>query len=136
MSAGAITLADITSANWSFALDLSEGGLAGAGIGKIVEGTDDIDQCIGIILSTPLGSDPLRPTFGLDQGLYIDVPISIMASKLAGPAKLALETWEPRIIVDEVQVSQIPAELGHVQVIVLWRLASNPTAQFSTNVIL
>lgn len=136
MGAGAITLADISSANWSLALDSTEGGASGAGIGNVVQGTDDIDQCIGIILSTPLGSDPLRPTFGLDQTLYVDVPIAILPSKFVGPAKIALETWEPRITVDSITVAQDLSNLGHVVVTVYWRFKANPTQQFNTQVIL
>jgi phage baseplate assembly protein W len=136
MSAGAITLADIQTANWSLALDGSEGGALGAGIGNVVEDVADIDQCIQIIISTPLGSDPLRPTFGLDEGLYVDVPIAIMANKLVGPAKIALETWEPRITVDRITISQDPENLGHVTVTVNWRLKASPTQQFTTTVIL
>lgn len=136
MSAGAITLVDIKSANWSLALDNSEGGASGAGIGKVVQGTDDIDQCIGIILSTPLGSDPLRPTFGLDPALYIDVPLAIVASKIVGPATTALETWEPRITVDQITVAQSSENIGHIIVTVYWRLKANPTTQFNTAVTL
>jgi uncharacterized protein len=136
MSAGAITLVDIASANWSLALDGTEGGASGAGIGNVVQGTADIDQCIGIILSTPLGSDPLRPLFGLDPALYVDVPLNIVASKFVGPATAALEEWEPRITVDRITVTQAADNIGHISVTVYWRLASNPTTQFNTTVIL
>lgn len=136
MSAGAITLADITNAYWSLALDASEGGISGAGIGNVVQGNDDIDQCIGIILQTPLGADPLRPTFGLDQALYIDVPIAIVPSKVVGPAKLAIETWEPRILVDQISVVQSPNNMAHIVVTVLWRYKTAPAQQFSTPVTL
>jgi len=64
MPAGAITLADITSADWSLMLDSP--GQPGAGIGNVVMGVDDVDQCIAIILTTPKGTDVLRPTFGTD----------------------------------------------------------------------
>ena len=55
MPAGAITLADITSADWSLELGT---------IGGVVQGIADVEQCLGIIVTTPRGSDPLRPTFG------------------------------------------------------------------------
>jgi len=72
MPAGAITLNDIASADWSLMLDSSSpSGRSGSGIGQVVEGVADINQCIGIILSTPKGSDPLRPTFACDLWRWI-----------------------------------------------------------------
>lgn len=136
MSAGAITLADITNAYWSVALDATQGGLPGAGIGSVVQGNADIDQCIGIILQTPLGADPLRPTFGLGQTLYIDVPMAMLPSKLVGAAKTAIETWEPRILVDQISIVQSPNNIAHVIVTVAWRYKTAPAQQFSTPVIL
>ena len=61
MPAGTIILDDITSADWSLTLDAnSPSGSSGSGIGNVVQGIADINQCIGIILATPPGSDPLR----------------------------------------------------------------------------
>ena len=136
MSAGAITLADITNAYWSVALDATMGGTPGAGLGSVVQGRADIDQCIGIILQTPLGADPLRPTFGIDQTLYIDVPIAMLPSKLVGAAKTAIETWEPRILVDQISIVQSANNIAHVIVTVAWRYQTAPAQQFSTPVIL
>ena len=136
MSAGAITLADITNSYWSLALDATMGGAPGAGIGNVVQGNADIDQCIGIILQTPLGADPLRPTFGLDQALYIDVPIAIVPSKIVGPAKMAIETWEPRILVDKISVALSANNIAHLTVSVYWRYKTAPAKQFSTPVTL
>jgi len=48
MPAGAIALADITSADWSLAL---------GAIGDVVQGIADVEQCLGIIVTTPRGSD-------------------------------------------------------------------------------
>ena len=50
-------------------------GLASDRYGEIVTGVADIGQCIYIILATPKGSDPHRPTFGSEINLYIDYPI-------------------------------------------------------------
>jgi len=46
-------------------------------IGEVVQGIADVEQCLGIIVTTPRGSDPLRPTFGADIWRYIDFPISL-----------------------------------------------------------
>src|SRR5271168_210376 len=79
MAQGAITLSDIKSADWSLMLDSPR--QPGSGIGNVVTGVDDVDQCIAIILTTPKGTDVLRPTFGTDLWKYIDAPIN-----QAGPA--------------------------------------------------
>ena len=51
MAQRAITLSDIKSADWSLMLDSA--GQPGSGIGGVVMGVDDVDQCIAIILTTP-----------------------------------------------------------------------------------
>ena len=68
-----VTLADIISADWSLMLDstASQESLT-SGIGAVVQGFDDVNQCISIILTTPKGSDYLRPTFGCDIWRFTD----------------------------------------------------------------
>ena len=55
---------------------LDSAGQPGSAIGRVVMGVDDVDQCIAIILTTPKGTDVLRPTFGTDLWKYIDAPIN------------------------------------------------------------
>jgi hypothetical protein len=51
MSAGAVTLGDIISVDWSLALDSSTASEARSGrIGQVVQGIADINQCIAIVL--------------------------------------------------------------------------------------
>lgn len=98
MSQDAVTLDDITSADWSLMLDSSNPrGLPGSGIGKVVQGVADVNQCIGIILTTPLGSDPLRPAFGCDLLRWLDRPVSVATPGLVAAVVAALTAWEPRI---------------------------------------
>lgn len=70
--------------------------------GEVVEGMDDIVQCIGIILTTPRGSDPHRPTFGCDLWRYIDHPIGEAIPGIVREATDALRQWEPRIEVERI----------------------------------
>lgn len=123
MTQGAATAADITSASWSLALDRTIGGGPGSGIGNIVQGLDDINQCIGIILTTVPGTDPLRPTFAIDVSKFIDAPLPIAQSKLVGGVINALQTWEPRIKVQSVSV-RLPSiqQAGSLAVTVYWIL--------------
>ena len=88
MAADAITLADIRSADWSLAL---------GAIGEVVQGIADVEQCLGIIVTTPRGSDPLRPTFGADIWRYIDFPISLALPAIVSELTSAITIWEPRV---------------------------------------
>ncbi|MGH2873587.1 MAG: GPW/gp25 family protein [Solirubrobacteraceae bacterium] len=99
MSGSAVTLADITSADWGLMLDATAGGAAGSGIGQVVQGLADVGQCISIILSTLPGEDPWRPTFGCDLTQFIDRPLPAALPAIVGTVTQAIETWEPRVTV-------------------------------------
>src|ERR1700751_2925577 len=98
MSANAITLADITSADWSLKL---------GAIGQVVQGLADVEQCIAIILTTPKGSDPLRPTFGADVWRFIDYPANRALPAIVSELTQAITQWEPRIKL--LTVNAVPA---------------------------
>ncbi|MDD3012625.1 MAG: GPW/gp25 family protein [Candidatus Gastranaerophilales bacterium] len=72
-------------------------------IGSIVEGIEDIDQCIRIILMTPKGSDPHRPDFGSDIFLYLDYPINEAIPNIIREAIDAVNLWEQRIEITNIQ---------------------------------
>lgn len=124
MPAGTISLADITSADWSLALDTP--GIPGSGIGNVVQGLADVNQCIRIILTTPKGSDPLRPTFGADVWRYIDSPINAAIPAIVREVTEAITMWEPRVTVVSVMASPIldgeTQAAAHLNVAVTWRL--------------
>lgn len=117
MSADSATLNDIASADWS--LKLGE-------IGAVVEGISDVDQCIAIILTTPRGADPLRPTFGADLWRYIDNPISVAIPSIVREVSAAIAMWEPRVSLQSIGV--IPANNAGAQsganldVTITWQL--------------
>jgi hypothetical protein len=138
MSSGAITLANITSADWSMALDTA--GAPGSGIGNVVQGVADVNQCIQIILTTSKGSDPLRPTFGADVWRYIDAPIDAAIPAIVREVTEAILRWEPRVTLVAINVTPVVAgetQAGaHLNIRVTWRLklsvsgaASSPFAQ-------
>jgi Bacteriophage baseplate protein W len=117
MSADAVTLADITSADWSLKL---------GSIGEVVQGIADVDQAIAIILTTPLGSDPLRPTFGSDIWRYIDHPMDEALPAIVRELTAAITKWEPRVTLVGVTATPLlgtPAQSGaHLSVTVRWQL--------------
>jgi Bacteriophage baseplate protein W len=124
MPIGSTTLTDIVSADWSLALDALSS--PGSGIGSVVQGLDDVNQCIRIILTTPKGSDPLRPTFGADVWKYIDVPIDEAIPAIVREVTEAITRWEPRVtvvFVDAVADSGGDTQAGaHLSIRIKWRL--------------
>jgi phage baseplate assembly protein W len=124
METGVFTLADISSADWSLALDGP--GAPGSGFGQVVQGTADVDQCIRIILTTPKGSDPLRPTFGADIWQYIDYPINAAIPAIVREVTQAITVWEPRVTLTGVKALPIAdgsTQSGaHLEVRISWRL--------------
>jgi phage baseplate assembly protein W len=137
MSADAITLAEISSADWSLALDLA--GVPGSGIGKVVQGIADVNQCLTIILTTPKGSDPLRPTFGADAWRYIDAPIGTAIPAIVREVTEAILRWEPRVTVISIQAAPVlggDTQAGaHLNIEVNWQLKlttrGSPTSAFA-----
>jgi len=104
-----VTFADITSADWSLMLDTTaaQEGLA-TGVGAMVQGFDDVNQCINIILTTPKGSDYLRPTFGCDIWQFIDAPLTLAVPHIVREVTESLTIWEPRIKVIAVTAALAP----------------------------
>jgi len=117
MPAGAITLADITSADWSLAL---------GAIGDVVQGVADVEQCLGIIVTTPRGSDPIRPTFGADIWRFIDFPINRALPAIVSELTSAITVWEPRVTLVSVTAQPVidaSAQSGaHLDVTLNWQL--------------
>jgi phage baseplate assembly protein W len=117
MPAGAITLADITSADWSLAL---------GAIGDVVQGIADVEQCLGIIVTTPRGSDPIRPTFGADIWRFIDFPISRALPAIVSELTSAITVWEPRVTLVSVTAQPVidaSSQSGaHLDVTLNWQL--------------
>lgn len=84
---------EIRSAEWGISLNE---------IGAVVEGNDDINQCIAIIVRTIKGTDPFRPNFGCDILRYLDLTKRLAAPGLAKEIGDAIKLWEPRIEVKRV----------------------------------
>lgn len=64
----------------------------------LVSGEDDIEQAIGIILSTAPGERPMRPEFGCGIHDYVfDVIDAETLGRIDLEIHKALERWEPRI---------------------------------------
>jgi len=80
-------------------------------IGSVVEGLDDIDQCIKIILMTRKGTDPHRPEFGSDIWQYIDYPVNEASPNIIREAYDAINIWETRV-----QINSITTQINESQI--------------------
>ena len=91
-------------------------------IGEVVQGIDDINQCIQIILTTQKGSVPHRPTFGSDIYQYIDYPVQEAIPNIIREVIDAITEWETRV-----EVSQVTAELDEakVKIKIEWKLVDS-----------
>ncbi len=102
-------LVDIVQPNWSFSLDAP---------GEVVEGIDEISQCIIVIIKTQKGSDPTRPDFGSDLFLYIDKPMTEALPKVIKSIVDGVNTWEQRVEVTKVSYS---INVGTTDFAIEWR---------------
>lgn len=107
------TLNDVVTSDWSLSLQKQ---------GEIVQGIDDIRQCVYIILTTIPGSDPLRPDFGCGIHQRVDKPVNQLAVTGKKDILEALQIWEPRITVLNITAT---VEMEKVEFQVTWKLVDD-----------
>jgi uncharacterized protein len=103
---------DFIGAGWSYPLGTdATGGVA------LVTREREIEQAIRLILGTACGERPMRPEFGCRIHDHVFGPASsATAGQIAYDVRQALERWEPRIEVNEVEVSFDAIESGTLYV--------------------
>jgi phage baseplate assembly protein W len=84
---------------------------------ELVQGVDDITQCIDNILRTQPGTDPLRPTFGCRYIDHIDKPVTVAAPLIVNEIIDAITTWEKRV---KIQVVNYRIEAENVIYEISW----------------
>jgi phage baseplate assembly protein W len=109
----AISINEIKSADWSFKVST---------FGEVVEGYEDINQSINIILKTPKGADVFRPLFGAEITKYIDQPINQAGPQMVREILEALAIWETRIEVTSVNYT---VENESINFEIRWILVEN-----------
>jgi len=84
-----------------------------ANTGKRLSGVDHLRQSIRDILTTPIGTRVMRRDYGSRLYELIDAPMNqATILDLYAASAEALATWEPRIAVEEIRVTE--AEPGRV----------------------
>lgn len=88
-------------------------------IGEIVEGIEEIEQCIENILQTRKGSVPHNPEFGSDAWLYLDKPVNIAIPNIIRETIDAINMWEKRVSISNVNVE---TQQEHITISISWNL--------------
>jgi phage baseplate assembly protein W len=103
---------DFVGAGWCYPLATdAAGGMA------LVTQDREIEQAIRLILGTARGERPMRPEFGCRIHDHVFGQASAAtAGQIAFDVREALERWEPRIDVTEVQVGFEAAQSGMLYV--------------------
>lgn len=70
--------------------------------GAVVEGGDDINQSIFLVLGTRKGSDPFRPSFGSDIWEHIDKPINSAPGLISRAIREAIDNWITRASIQSI----------------------------------
>lgn len=84
---------------------------------------DDIRQAIWIILATAPGDRPMRPEFGCGMHDYVfDVIDAATLGRMETEIRHALERWEPRIDVINVDFELYPSSDGALSIGIEYRL--------------
>ena len=112
---------DFIGAGWNFPLKVDT-----AGAIALATQNRDIEQAIILILFTSPGERPMRPEFGCRIHDRVFSPANAAtAAALANDVRAALEQWEPRIEVGEVQVGLDHQEVGTFYIDVGYRVRSD-----------
>ena len=100
--------AQFIGAGWAFPLRTDA-------TGSIALVTEDreIAEAIRLVLATSPGERPMRPEFGSRLAEYVFAPANATtAGQLANEVRVALERWEPRIDVGDVDIGFDAAAAG------------------------
>jgi uncharacterized protein len=106
--------------------------LGGITEGRLAWSNDDqsIREVMLNILLTRPGDRLQRPDFGAGLLNFVHQPNNETTRNLiAGVARKSLEQWEPRVIVEAVDVSQSPSSIADVHINVRYRARSSQLAQ-------
>ena len=104
---------------WAFPLRTDATGRIG-----LVDGPQELEEAIRLILGTAPGERPMRPEFGCAiHDLVFATPDSSTAGRVAHAVRVALLRWEPRIEVLGVDVSYEAMDQGALLIDIQYQAA-------------
>jgi phage baseplate assembly protein W len=109
---------NILGAGLAFPLQVDRrGGLA------LARDETDVDQAIGLILGTAPGERPMRPEFGCGVHDFVfDTIDAGTVARMETEIRAALDRWEPRVEVTDVQFDLGSADTGRLLIHIAYRL--------------
>ncbi len=91
---------------------------------------ESIGQAIRVILQTRPGEQLMRPDFGAGLSDFVHEPQTLTTRRrIRDLITQALERWEDRLLLDRVEVSEVPNEPTHVRVFIGYRLKRTGVSQ-------
>ena len=100
--------------------------IAPSGGVALVSREREIEEAIRLILGTSPGERPMRPEFGSRISEHVFGPANAStAGQLAYEVRVALERWEPRIDVEDVEVGFDSVDTGVLYLDVRYRIRGN-----------
>ena len=113
-------MADILGSGIAFPLQVDRrGGIA------LASDETDIDQAIQLILGTAPGERPMRPEFGCGVHDFVfDTIDAATVGRLETEVRRALDRWEPRIVLEEVEFDLSQMGEGQLLINIGYRIRS------------
>ena len=85
----------------------------------LASGEEDIEQAIRLILSTAPGERSMRPAFGCEvHDLVFGTIDAAMVGRVDAAVRAALDRWEPRIEVEEIDFDLSRTREGRLDVVI------------------
>jgi phage baseplate assembly protein W len=92
---------------------------------RMVQGAQEIEEAIRLILSTAPGERRMRPEFGCNLHEMVFAPINVSTmTMIRYHVTRALERWEPRIELEEVSVEPAPYVEGCLIITITYTIRS------------
>ncbi|MEV6718012.1 GPW/gp25 family protein [Lentzea sp. NPDC051208] len=100
--------ADFIGSGWAFPLGVNANGSI-----ALVDGATELEQAMRLILSTYPGERPMRPQFGSRlRDFVFEGTTSENAGQISFEVRSSLAQWEPRVDVQDVDVTPDPDQPG------------------------
>ena len=111
-------MSDLIGSGLSFPLQADQRGAF-----ALTHGVEDIEQAIALILGTAPGERPMRPEFGCTvHDVVFDTIDAALIGKVQTAVHEALERWEPRIEVTDLDVESSESDAGKLLVTITYRV--------------
>jgi phage baseplate assembly protein W len=91
---------------------------------------ESVRQSIQIILRTRPGEQLMRPEFGAGLENFLHEPNTLTTRRrIRDLISTSLQRWEQRILVDRIEVWEVPEQPTHVRVVIAYRLRRTGVAR-------